>query len=78
MIFLENCNFSSKEAKWEGISLENLVFFTGFHNSHENCNFSSKDTKRECTSMENFIFCTSGNDTPFTFGYRPEFSFELK
>ena len=42
------------------------------------CNFSSKNTKQECTSMENFIFCTSGDDTPFTFGYRPEFSFELK
>ena len=59
MIFLENCNFSSKEAKREGISLENLIFFTGFHNSHENCNFSSKDTKRECTSMENLLFFTN-------------------
>ena len=32
----ENYNLSSKEAKREGISLENLVFFTVFQDFHEN------------------------------------------
>ena len=78
MIFLKNCNFSNKETKRESISLENLMFFivqTKFGH------FLCKLPKWYNIWLENlyiFHFSLKTNDTPFTFGYRPEYIFKLK
>ena len=78
MIFMKICNFSIKDTKRECTSIKNSVIFHQKLISLKIYKIWMKQDKRYKILLENLIFGTGWNNIPFTFGDRPEFSFELK